>query len=402
MHSEAFWRERLGLKQRVTALAAALFVFAFGQELWFRYLPEYLRVLGGSAFAVGLFGTWKDLLDAAYAYPGGVLADRLGTRACLLLAGGASLAGVAVYLARPSLLAVFVGLMLVMCWSSLGLPSTFAVIGEELAGARRVVAFSVQAVVKRIPILLAPPLGGLLLEELGVRNGMRAGFAISGALALFALLILRRTPRPRASSTAAALPDHGSRRVRLHPALRQLLVADCLIRLCEGLPDVFLVIWAIEVVKVSPVQFGILTSVLMATAILSYLPGASGAERVEKKTFVLLTYVFFSLFPLAVFLSRSFLPLLGAYVLGGLREIGEPARKALIVDLADPLARGKTVGLYYAIRGFSVAGAAAIGGLLWTVRPALTFSVAAALGLAGTAWAAAFLPTAPRAQEAAP
>ncbi len=396
------WRERLGLKPRVTTLAVGLFVFGFGQELWFRYLPEYLRTLGGSVLLVGLLGTWKDLLDAAYAYPGGVLSDRLGTRAGLLLAGAASVTGFAVYFAWSSLPSVFVGLLLVMCWSSLGLPSTFALIGEELAGARRVVAFSVQAVVKRVPIVLAPPLGGLLLERLGVRNGMRIGFAISIVLGLVALLGLRRAPAAPERPAAPPVGDSRAVNVRLHPALRQLLVADCLIRLCEGLPDVFLVIWAIEIVKVSPSQFGILTSVLMATAILSYLPAAALAGRIEKKPFVLATYVFFSLFPLAVFLSRSFLPLLGAYVLGGLREIGEPARKALIVDLADPLARGKTVGLYYAIRGFSVAGAAAIGGALWTITPSLTFCVATALGLAGTAWAAAFLPAAARAQEAAP
>jgi hypothetical protein len=53
--------------------------------------------------------------------------------------------------------------------------------------------------------------------------------------------------------------------------------------------------------------------------------------------------------------------------------------------------RGRTVGLYYAIRGFSVAGAAAVGGALWTLDPAATFLVAAALGLAGTAWTALFL-----------
>ena len=73
--------------RRVTTLAVALFVFGFGEELWFRYLPAYLRTLGASAFGVGLFGTLKDLLDAAYAYPGGVLADRLGTRRALLSFG---------------------------------------------------------------------------------------------------------------------------------------------------------------------------------------------------------------------------------------------------------------------------------------------------------------------------
>jgi MFS family permease len=119
------------------------------------------------------------------------------------------------------------------------------------------------------------------------------------------------------------------------------------------------------------------------------------AGRTEKKPFVVLTFLFFTLFPLAVAFSRSFVHLAGAYVIGGLREIGEPARKALIVDLAAAGSRGKTVGLYYAIRGFAVAGAAAVGGALWTIRPSLTFFAASALGAAGTLWAICFLPAAP-------
>jgi MFS family permease len=153
------------------------------------------------------------------------------------------------------------------------------------------------------------------------------------------------------------------------------------------------VIWAIEVVKVTPFQFGLLTSVMTAAAVISYFPAAALAGRAEKKPFVLATYVFFSLFPLAVFFARTFPALLAAYVVGGLREIGEPARKALILDLSDPSWRGRTVGTFYSFRGFAVAGAAAIGGALWTVRPAWTFLAAAGLGLLGTAWTAVFLRT---------
>jgi hypothetical protein len=36
---------------------------------------------------------------------------------------------------------------------------------------------------------------------------------------------------------------------------------------------------------------------------------------------------------------------------------------------------------------------------LWTIRPSLTFIVAAALGLAGTLWAAVFLHSTPRPEE---
>ena len=248
-------------------------------------------------------------------------------------------------------------------------------------------------------IMLAPPLGGLLLERFGLVHGMRIGFAVSIVLSIGMLVFLARALRREAAGAGTPPLAKPQPRVRLRPALRQLLVADCLIRLCEGLPDVFLVVWAIEIVKVSPVQFGLLTSVRMATAIASYVPAATLAGRAERKPFVILTYVFFTLFPLAVLASKSFEALLLAFAIGGLREIGEPARKALIVDLAHPAARGRTVGTYYAIRGFAVAGAATVGGALWTIRPAFTFLAAGALGVAGTLWAARFLPASPPATE---
>jgi len=383
--------------RRAGTLAAALFVFGFGEELWSRYVPEYLRTLGATAFTVGLFGTFRDFLDAAYAYPGGALTDRFGTGRALLAFGALSVGGFAILAAWPAVAGVFVGTFFVMAWASLGLPATFAVVGEELAGARRVVGFTVQAIVKRVPIVLAPPLGGLLIERSGMRGGMRIGFGVSIALSIAMLAAIvrglaRGGPPPPSREASRA-------RVRLRPALRQLLVADCLVRLCEGLPEVFVVIWAIEFVRVSPTRFGLLTSILMATAIVSYFPAAALAGRTERKPFVLLTYVFFTAYPLALLASRSFAGLALAMAIGGLREIGEPARKALIVDLADPAARGRTVGVYYAWRGFAVAGASAIGGALWTIRPAWTFLAAAGLGASGTLWAAFFLPRAAEREE---
>jgi MFS family permease len=431
----AGWRHRLALRGWLVPAATGIFVFGLGQELWFRYLPEYLRFLGASALTVGAFGALSDLLDAAYAYPGGWLSDRLGSRRALLFFGALTAVGFVAYFLWHSIAGVFFGLFLVMAWKSLGLPATFSLVGEELGGSRRIVGFTVQSILRRIPIVIAPPLGGLLIERLGMARGMRTGFAVSIALSLALLLALhlafRRgsSPRPplppgegygeelqsqsrreRSHTPAQELPlspgegrgegatDAPSRSpFSLHPTLKRLLVADCLIRLCEGLPDVFLVVWALEALHLSPSQFGLATAVLMGTSILSYLPAAGLAERIEKKPFVIATFLFFTLFPLAVLLSRSFVQLLGAYVVGGLREIGEPARKALIVDLSALGARGRTVGLYYSIRGFVVAGAALVGGALWTIQPSLTFLAAALLGLAGTLWAAVALPSRPAA-----
>jgi len=98
---------------------------------------------------------------------------------------------------------------------------------------------------------------------------------------------------------------------------------------------------------------------------------------------VIATFVAFALFPVAVALARDFETLIVAFVLGGLREVGEPARKALIVDLVQPTVRARSIGLYYLVRSLAIEPAAFIGGLLWRVTPSLPFWVAGAIGLVG-------------------
>jgi predicted MFS family arabinose efflux permease len=92
----------------------------------------------------------------------------------------------------------------------------------------------------------------------------------------------------------------------------------------------------------------------------------------------------FALFPLAVIAASSFPLLIVAFVVGGLREIGEPARKAMIVDFAQDNVRARSVGLYYLVRSLSITPAAAVGGLLWNITPEVPFIVAGIIGLFGT------------------
>lgn len=165
--------------------------------------------------------------------------------------------------------------------------------------------------------------------------------------------------------------------------LRWLLTSDIFISACEGLVDVFLVLYAINVIGISAPAYGVLIAVQMTTAILSYFPAAKLTNRFGRKPFVIATFVAFSLFPIAVVLAGSFSALVLAFIVGGLRELGEPARKALIVDLSEPAVRARSIGLYYLIRSLAIAPAAFIGGLLWQLSPALPFWVAGAIGLVG-------------------
>lgn len=122
----------------------------------------------------------------------------------------------------------------------------------------------------------------------------------------------------------------------------------------------------------------------MVTAILVYIPSAKLADRIGRKPFVISTFLCFALFPLAVALSFNFFTLVVAFIIGGLREIGEPSRKAMIVDFAEPHLRARSVGLYYLARSLSITPAAIIGGLLWTIAPPTPFITAGIIGIIGT------------------
>ncbi|MBA3639435.1 MAG: hypothetical protein M3541_00375 [Acidobacteriota bacterium] len=59
--------------------------------------------------------------------------------------------------------------------------------------------------------------------------------------------------------------------------------------------------------------------------------------------------------------ATSFPALLAALFIGGLKELGEPARKSLIVDLAPDHQRARAVGVYYGVRNLLVVPAAIVG-----------------------------------------
>ncbi len=360
-----------------------MFLLALGEQLWKRFLPKYLEALGAPITAIGLFGTCENVVDGLYQYPGGWIADRYGRRRALLLFVALAMFGYGIYWAAPSWPFVFVGLVLAMAWSSMASPTLFAVVGDALPPARRAVGFTVQSILRRIPIVVAPTLGGLAIAAYGVRDGVHVGLAVTIVLALVTLAVVSRVAIP---ITRDHTPTNVTAVWRTMPAsLRWLLASDVCVRTCEGLVDIFVVLYAINVVGLDAPRYGMLVAVQMVTAILSYLPAAPLADRFGRKPFVIATFVAFTLFPLAVVMSGSFLALCGAFVIGGLRELGEPARKALIVDLSVPAVRARSIGLYYLIRSLCIAPAAYVGGLLWQMSPQLPFYIAGAFGLAGIA-----------------
>jgi MFS family permease len=377
----AWLRDFLSLERNVTVASGAVFLLGFGEELWKKFLPKYLEALGASTPVIGLFGTAEDFFDAVYQYPGGWIADRFGRRRALLFFLSLACAGYVVYYFGPSWPFAFLGLALVMGWQSMASPAIFAVIGDALPKERRAMGFTIQSILKRVPIMIAPIVGGVMIASSGIVSGIHRGLIVTLILAGLTALLIRYI-------NIARLPHQPTNIFGVwksfQAGLKRLLISDILIRTCEGMADVFIILYVTNVLRVSFARFGTLIAISTITTLIIYLPAAKAADRVGRRPFIIATFCSFALYPLAIISAHDFTGLVIAFIIGGLREIGEPARKAMIVDFAAPQSRARSVGLYYLLRSMAITPAAVIGGLLWKFGPQTPFAFAGVFGVAGT------------------
>lgn len=381
----------LALRRNTTLLLVALVLAGTGERLWLGFAPKYLETLGATVLVIGLFDALQTLLGAVYAWPGGWLTDRWGQRRSLLLFNALSLAGYILVLLWQHWLALVFGAFLFFAWSALSLPATFAVIATSLDRSRHTMGVGVQSMIRRVPMIVGPLVGGWLITHYGWELGVR--FALLGCIALSVVTMMFQWFMVESAAEGAATSspnDSGHSFFRVarsfNPTLRELLVSDILIRFCERLPYAFVILWAMNHGGLSAEQFGWLVAIEMVTAMVCYIPVAHLADKHGQRPFVLATFVFFTLFPITLLFAHNFAWLAVAFVVRGLKEFGEPARKALIIAQAAPELRARTYGAYYLIRDCVVTLGSFLGAWLWSISPQANFIGAAVCGALGTLW----------------
>lgn len=375
--------EWFGLERDIFVMVVAVLVLTMGNQVWIRYIPKYLEYLGAGALIIGLYGFIERLVGAIYQYPGGALADRIGSKNALILFSLISIIGYAIYYFSPGWEFIILGTFFVLVWESMSSPAIFSLIGEALSKSKRAMGFSVQSILKRVPIVLAPPIGGYLIQSFGLREGMKIGFIISILTAVLAIVVQKRFYTRISRKKVVEKLRLVELWTVMDQNLKRLLISDILARTASYMVKVYVVLYVLNVIGAPPIYYGFMISIQMTTSILGYLPAAKLADIYGRKPFVTATFLFFALFPLALVSVKEawLLPL--AFIVAGLREIGEPARKALIVDLAGEKFRGRIIGLYYLIREFTTMPAPLIGGFLWLISPETPFYTAFAIGALG-------------------
>lgn len=381
------WKLYLAINSSTGALLGAIFLICMGSELWSPFIPNYMRNLQAGILLIAAYGTLRDLLEAVNYLLGGWIAGRFNTRRGLLLFNATPLAGLLILLLWHSPLAVLVSVPFVFVWDSLAGPALLTVVGDSLPAERRAMAYSLQSLLRRLSRVAAYGLNALLVILLGTTLGMHLAFGISIGVVIISLIIQFRYMNTASRDAQSVIHTPLAVLRGFDPQLKRLLAADIFARLAEGMPreliPVFCVALFSQVTGTPPASawalFGVMLIVSQVTSALTYLPMGQLASKAGfgKRPYIGWTFFFFATFPVILgvigFLClRGLFPPSGvpwvlaiAFVAAGLREIGEPARKAMIVDLIPPGHKTQAIGIYWAARCVAVMLAPLTGGLVW-------------------------------------
>jgi MFS family permease len=373
------------LNPSMIALLIMVILVGMGEKMAERFLPLYLMALGGGALSIGLLNGMDNLLSALYSPVGGYLSDKIGYKKALVVFNLMAITGYSVVLLIPTWWAVLIGAVFFISWTAISLPAVMSMVSLVIPKNQRTMGVTLHSLVRRFPMALGPILGGVLIQVFGITKGTRLSFTVAICLAGIATILewkfIKEIPKSKKNSITMRelIP-------KFPLSLRHLLVADILIRFAEQIPYAFVVVWTVSLHGITPAQFGILTSIEMATAVLIYIPVAYFADKYTKKPFIVITFGFFTAFPFFLIFSTTFGMLVVAFIIRGLKEFGEPTRKALIMDLAPEDAKAKTFGAYYFMRDVIVSLAAFGGAILWGLGPNTNFVVAGICGVVGTVY----------------
>jgi len=391
------------------ALLGAILLVTASTELWSPLVPEYLKALRDRALAgdaatillIGAYGWYRDALEAVNYYAGGAIAGRFNTRRSLLAFNVLPLVGLAILGLWDSPVGVFVAVPFIFVWDSIAGPATITVVGDSLPPDRRTMAFSLQSIFRRLSRVFAYCLSAVLVGSLDRINGVRVGAGLAVLLVGAAIAVQYRYMRTVSRDAVQILHRPRELLRRFDPQLRRLLAADVCARWAEGMAGPFVILYCVprlstDLAHGAALYVAVLLNIQAVTSVICYLlvgPLAS-REGLGKKPYIGLTFVFFALFPVAVVVLGETLGAAGlmlAFVVGGLREIGEPARKAMVADLAPAQVRTQAIGLYWSVRSVAVMGASPVGAGLWLLGdgvrigtgPMVAFLAAGMIGMIG-------------------
>jgi MFS family permease len=376
------FRSRLGkefsfIKGNYTIIVLSWILIDFAGEIPATYYALYVLKLGATETILGIIGFAGFLSLASMQFPGGYLADKFGRKWLVSsMTFGVALSFI-LYALAPSWPFILIGVILTNFFNSIYQPALMAIVSDSLPSERRGMGFGLIMLIASTSTTPGPLVAVLLYNQFGLELGMRAAYGIVIALFLIAAFMRFRlketfinTPRPSWKEFFRSYPTSLRESVRVWNRVPRsmfyLFLSGAIMMFGVAAVQVYLVIYAVNVLLVDTAIWGYVMLALPVTMIVLSIPIGKFVDKINRKVPILAAYAFFfvSLLLFAngwnilfVFLSLMFLGV-GLVMMNA-------GSNALQADLTPKESRGKVQGFSSFVNFIVMAIGAAAGGFLY-------------------------------------
>jgi len=376
------------VKGNLLVLIVSYTLFRMTDSMSYSFQSLYIRELGASPFLLGLMSSLGSLIIALVRIPGAYVADHYGRKRVIEVFTFGVAFSYIFYALAPDWRWVLIGMMILNA-SHVYLPALDAIEADSIPPERRGMGYSVINVLTSLPAMITPPIGGFLVEKVGLVPGMRLAYGVAfvGGLiaAMVRTLFLRETLEEPQEFRWADLGSTfreslGSIFEAWREMPKKMVYLAVVIFMGAFEAPIFMIymsLYAIDVVGVGGFEWSLMSTAIMLTSLLVGLPIGRMIDSIGRKKSILLAYLFSTPVIVLFILSRSFIPLLLTQILFGVsRAFFYPALMAFQADLIPPDKRGRIMGMIGTLRTLAAVPTATVFGLMYESGPAIPFIIA--------------------------
>jgi MFS family permease len=349
-------RRRFGfMKGNIAVLTVTQVLGRFFRSMVMPYASLYILALGGESSQIGVINSLRPLAGLVMFPLAGYFTDRAGRKKLIALAGYLSAITMLLYVFAPSwewiaLAAFLQGFMVFM------FPPTSAIMADSLPPESRGIGVATMNTLASVFGMFSPYIAAILLQIYGTAPGMRILYALlAGSLALGATINLRFLKEtasegdkgPSMSVSQIFRDAYGGVPAmlrRLPVSVRALGIVVILGFMANGVATSFWVIYAVEEIGLSTVDWGLILFIEAALKAAIYIPAGVLVDRYGR-TRSLIASLLFSLVSIPLFIfARGFYQVLAIRLAVGVANVlFIPACSALMADCIPRDIRGRAM-----------------------------------------------------------
>ena len=386
-------------KKNILAIALTSSMWSLANMGWMPFWSLYItNELGASITVLGMISMVQSSQSLLFQLPGGILADRWGRRKIIVYGTALRIMPTIIYLMATSWVHI-IPAIIINGMASIYMPAFNAIIADSLPKTERGAGYGAYRMITSLPGVFSPFIGGVVMDAVGYREGVRIFLKIS-LLVSIAITIIRwrvitetlvEDSQPKESIRSSFTITLGC----LPRTIKVMIVVACVGSFGARMVMQFMPIYAVEVIGLTNTQLGIVQTVSGIISTVLALPGGMISDRIGRKPMILISRIVGPLSTYGVTLAGNFQSYfivrcagrVGEALGGGaLGFAGGPAWQALIADLVPPERRGTVMGTIGTLTGIAGAPSSLLAGYLWNAySPQLPFQISMVLGLIGAA-----------------